>query len=173
MKRLMDIVGTMTLTIRRADFDDPRLPAFLAAHLADMAPQSPPESQHALDFDALKRQDVRLWVGTAAGQLAVTCALAPLVPGHEELKSMRTHPGLRGQGFASRILEHAIADATQRGIKRISLETGAAEFFAPARKLYAVNGFEPCMPFGHYGEDPHSIFMSRSLARSGLQKVIG
>lgn len=153
----------MTMIIRRADFTDPRLPAFLAAHHSDLAPQSPPESQHAWGIEALKRPGVRLWVGQSADQLAATCALAPLEPGHEELKSMRTHPGVRGRGYASRMLAHAIEDASKRGITRISLETGSAEFFAAARRLYAVNGFEPCSPFGSYGEDPYSNYMTRSL----------
>lgn len=99
----------MTMIIRRADFTDPRLPAFLAAHHSDLAPQSPPESQHAWGIEALKRPGVRLWVGQSADQLAATCALAPLEPGHEELKSMRTHPGCAGE------VTHRGAGARHRG----------------------------------------------------------
>ncbi|MDP3949139.1 GNAT family N-acetyltransferase, partial [Microbacterium sp.] len=89
--------------------------------------------------------------------------LAALEPGHEELKSMRTDPRRRGQGVATRILEHLMHDARDRRIRRISLETGSMEFFAPARALYAQAGFLICLPFGSYGEDPNSVFMTKSL----------
>ncbi len=38
-----------------------------------------------------------------------------------------------------------------------------SQFFAPARTLYARNGFEVCGPFGDYVLDPHSVFMEREL----------
>lgn len=45
----------------------------------------------------------------------------------------------------------------------LSLETGSMEYFEPARRLYSVFGFEPCLAFGHYREDPNSVFMTRAL----------
>ncbi|MEF9982779.1 MAG: GNAT family N-acetyltransferase [Glutamicibacter sp.] len=153
----------MTLSIEPADFEDPSLRAFLEAHLADMAPQSPLESQHALDLAALRQPTVRLWTAQKDQRIVGTCALAVLEPGHEELKSMRTDPDFRGQGVASRLLFHALEDAAQRKLSRISLETGAMEFFAPARSLYRKHGFQQCQPFGSYLEDPNSIYMTRIL----------
>ncbi len=153
----------MPCTIRPADFGDPALEAFLRAHLADMALESPKESQHALDLAALQQPGVRLWVAWHEGRIAGTCALAVLEPGHEELKSMRTEPELRGRGIASELLDHVLADARARQVGRISLETGSMEFFAPARALYARHGFDPCPPFGSYRHDPHSTYMTRAL----------
>jgi putative acetyltransferase len=46
---------------------------------------------------------------------------------------------------------------------RLSLETGSADFFLPARRLYAKFGFEVCEPFADYRPDPHSVFMTRTL----------
>lgn len=157
------ILTPMRCTIRPADFEDPALELFLRAHLADMAPQSPKESQHALDMGALRQPGVKLWVAWHERRIAGTCALAVLEPGHEELKSMRTEPELRGRGIASELLNHVLADATARHVTRISLETGSMEFFAPARALYASYGFDPCPPFGSYKEDPHSSYMTRAL----------
>lgn len=151
------------MLIHRADFADPRLAAFLQAHLDDMEPTAPPESRHALDLTDLQRDDVRLWVATAADQLVGTAALAALDDGHEELKSMRTDPHVRGQGVASRLLVHVLDDARSRGVERVSLETGSMGFFAPARAFYARAGFTPCPPFGSYVDDPHSTFMTRAL----------
>lgn len=151
------------LSISRADFDDPQLAVFLQAHLDDMAPTAPPESQHALDFEELRRAGVRLWVAHEERRLVGTAALAELEPGHEEVKSMRTDPRLRGVGIASRLLAHLIEDARSRGIGRLSLETGSMEFFGPARSLYRKHGFTECEPFGTYVEDPNSTFMTRAL----------
>jgi putative acetyltransferase len=35
--------------------------------------------------------------------------------------------------------------------------------FAAARTLYARAGFAECGPFGGYGPDPNSVFMTRTL----------
>jgi putative acetyltransferase len=151
------------LTLERADFADPDLAAFLQAHLDDLAPTAPLESRHALDLRGLQTPDVRLWVASVGEQVVGTGALAALEPGHEELKSMRTDPRRRGQGIATRILDHLLQDARGRNIGRISLETGSMEFFAAARGLYANAGFVRCPPFGSYVEDPNSVFMTKTL----------
>ncbi len=151
------------LEIVRADFGDPRLQAFLRQHLADLAPTAPPESQHALSLAELREPSVRLWVAMDGHDLVGTGALAPLQPGHDELKSMRTDPRRRRSGIARRMLDQLLTDARGRGVRRISLETGSMEFFAPARTLYASVGFRPCAPFGDYVDDPNSTFMTLAL----------
>ena len=163
----------MLLTVSRADFADARLAAFLQAHLDDLAPTAPAESRHALDLAALDAPGVRMWVAAGDDEVAGTVALAALEPGHEELKSMRTEPRLRGHGVAGRLLAHALHDARARGIRRISLETGSMEFFAPARTLYAKAGFVPCPPFGSYVEDPNSVFMTLPLTPAQPQSKVG
>ena len=153
------------MQINRADFGDPRLAAFLQAHLDDMEPTAPPESRHALDLTALQADGVRLWVGTVGDDLVATAALAALAGRHEELKSMRTDPALRGRGLASRMLAHVLDDARSRGVARVSLETGSMAFFEPARRFYARAGFVACPPFGSYVDDPNSTFMTLDLTR--------
>jgi putative acetyltransferase len=153
----------MPVQIVRADFDDPRLRAFLEQHLADLAPTAPKESQHALNLAELQNPKVQLWVGLDGSNLVGTGALAQLEPGHEELKSMRTDPRLRRSGIARAVLTHLLLDARGRGVRRISLETGSQEFFAPARALYASAGFQECAPFGSYVDDPNSTFMTLEL----------
>lgn len=146
-----------------ADLDDPTLADFLQAHHADMAPTAPAESQHALDLDGLRAPGVRTWVVRQHGRILGTVALAQLGPGHEELKSMCTEPRHRGGGIGGRLLEHALADARDRGVHRVSLETGSMEYFAAARRLYARHYFRECPPYGSYVDDPHSTFMTREL----------
>lgn len=76
---------------------------------------------------------------------------------------MRTDPARRGQGIGALLLDHLLADARERGVHRVSLETGSMDFFAPARRLYGRAGFVPCPPFGGYREDQNSVFMTRAL----------
>jgi putative acetyltransferase len=45
----------------------------------------------------------------------------------------------------------------------LSLETGSAEAFLPAQKLYESFGFTYCGPFGDYKDDPNSVFMQLRL----------
>jgi putative acetyltransferase len=153
----------VTLSIEPADFSDPGLAAFLNGHLDELAPTAPAESRHALTLSRLQGSDVRLWVAHNAREILGTAALATLEPGHEELKSMRTSPHRRGQGVATRMLEHLLHDARARGVSQIYLETGSMSFFVPARALYAKAGFVDCAPFGDYREDPNSVFMVKHL----------
>ncbi|KHL09993.1 UNVERIFIED_CONTAM: GCN5 family acetyltransferase [Mumia flava] len=153
----------MDLLIEPANFDDPQLAAFLQQHLDDMEPTAPPESRHALDLDALRAPNVRMWVVREGEVIRGTGAIVELEPGHEEIKSMRTDPSVRGEGLARRMLTWMLYDARDRGVERVSLETGSMEYFAPARALYASAGFTECAPFGAYREDPNSTFMTLTL----------
>ncbi len=157
----------MPLTMRRADFADPRFADFLQAHLDETEPTAPPESRHALDLTELMTPHIRVWVALDGEDLVGTGALAAVGPDpdtkHEEVKSMRTAPSRRGQGIAAYVLDHLLDDARSRGVTRVSLETGSMDFFVPARSLYARAGLVPCAPFGSYVEDPHSVFMTRTL----------
>ena len=141
----------------------PEIAAFLEEHVAEMRAVSPPESTHALDLAGLRRPEITFWTLWADGQVAGCCALKQLDPSHAELKSMRTSRRLRRQGIGARLLQHAFAEARARGYRRISLETGAMEFFAPARSLYRKFGFEPCGPFSTYKDDPNSTFLTKVL----------
>ncbi|MED5503229.1 GNAT family N-acetyltransferase [Vibrio campbellii] len=138
--------------------------ALLEEHLQDMYATSPPESVHALDLDRLKAPEVTFWTGWREKQLLGCAAIKELDEQHAELKSMRTTPSARGQGVASQLLIHVIDQAKQRGLRRLSLETGSMEFFEPARLLYEKHGFVYCEPFGDYELDPNSQFMTLELS---------
>ena len=138
--------------------------ALLEEHLQDMYSTSPPESVHALDLDKLKAPEVTFWTGWREKQLLGCAAIKELDEQHAELKSMRTTPSARGQGVASQLLIHVIEQAKQKGLRRLSLETGSMEFFEPARLLYEKHGFVYCKPFGDYELDPNSQFMTLELS---------
>lgn len=61
------------------------------------------------------------------------------------------------------MLLHIMDAARAMGMSRLSLETGAWEYFVPARELYKKHGFVECPPFGEYVADPNSVFMCRDL----------
>lgn len=153
----------MSIVIERVETATPALAAFLQAHHAEMEHTAPPESRHALVFERLLTPRVRLFAGSLDGSPVVTGALAMVEDEHEELKSMRTDPAVRGRGLGRSMLAFLVADAEARGIRRLSLETGSAEFFVPARAMYAAAGFVECGPFGSYLPDPHSTFMTLAL----------
>jgi putative acetyltransferase len=145
------------------DLSGPAIRALLEAHLRHMHTLSPPESVHAMDVDRLRAPDVTFWSAWEAGVLLGCGALRELDPRHGEVKSMRTIDAHRGRGVAAGILAHLLDRARDRGYTRLSLETGSMSAFAPARRLYARAGFEPCGPFGDYAEDLNSVFMTRAL----------
>lgn len=151
------------LRIEVDDLTRPAVQRLLADHLADMHATSPPESVHALDLSGLAASSVTVWTAWLSSALLGCAALKALSPVEGEIKSMRTAPEARGRGVAGRMLAHVIDEARSRGYRRLSLETGAEGFFAPARRLYARFGFVECAPFGEYGPDPLSVFMTREL----------
>ncbi len=146
------------------DLDSPDVVALLAEHLAGMQPHSPPESIHALPVNALRHPDISFWSARIDdGRLAGMGALRTLDPAHGEIKSMRTVSALHRSGVGAAMLEHLLDTARARGFARVSLETGTADFFEPARALYRTRGFAPCGPFGDYREDRFSCFMTLVL----------
>jgi putative acetyltransferase len=153
----------VTVTVGPADLDDPRLGALVAEHLAEMEPTAPACSRHALTVDQFRDPRVTLWVAEACGRLVGSVALKDLGGGHLELKTMRVTPAVRGTGLGRVLLRHALDEARRRGAGRVSLETGSADVFAPARALYRAHGFVDCEPFGEYHPDRHSVFLTLAL----------
>ncbi|MEV0246202.1 GNAT family N-acetyltransferase [Nocardia sp. NPDC050712] len=145
------------------DLTGPDIAALLTQHLADMHAHSPEDSVHALDLVELRKPEITFWSARDGGALLGCTALKELDPTHGEIKSMRTATGHTGRGIAAALLGHLLAEARARGYARLSLETGATEFFAPAVRLYQRHGFEFCDPFADYAADPHSLFLTRTL----------
>jgi putative acetyltransferase len=145
------------------DLTDPAVIALLDGHVAQLRSISPPESSHALDLDGLRTPGVTFWAARDGDEVLGCGALTEVAPGHGEVKSMRTAPTAQRRGVARAVLGEILAEARHRGLSRLSLETGSADFFAPARALYAAHGFAECGPFGSYRLDPHSTFMTLEL----------
>jgi len=147
--------------------DDPRsadVRALLEAHLTLMRATSPPEDVHALDVDGLCVPSISFFAYRDGEQLLAVGALKQLDAEHGELKSMHTSAAARGRGIGATMVEHLLATARERGLRRVSLETGSMDAFLPARRLYARFGFVECGPFGDYSPSPNSTFMTLELS---------
>jgi putative acetyltransferase len=151
------------MNIKVDDLKGPEIHDLLCEHLQSVKLYSPPESIHALDIEALRTTEITFWTAWESGELLGCGALKELDSRHGEIKSMRTSSLHLRQGVARALLNHILAEARRRGYDRLSLETGSADAFEPARTLYASFGFTYCGPFADYVEDPYSVFMTREL----------
>lgn len=151
------------MNIKTGELAHPDVIALLQSHHNDMLQHSPVESVHALDVSKLAALEITFYSLWIDNNLAGVGALKALNTTHGEIKSMRTSSAHLRQGIAAKLLTHIIAQATQRGYKTLSLETGTADAFLPAQRLYTRFGFKECEPFGDYVLDPYSLFMSKVL----------
>lgn len=154
----------MAMRIEVDDLYRPQVAELLDEHLQDMRAWSPPESVHALDLERLRQPGITFWTVWEGDELLACGAIKRLDATHGELKSMRTARRARGRGAATLLLRHALDQARQWGLQRLSLETGTTEGFAAAHRLYARHGFTDCGPFADYAPDPFSRFMTCTLA---------
>jgi putative acetyltransferase len=153
--------------------DDPRaadVRTLIERHLAFANEVTPTEHVHALDPESLLDPAVTFWSARVDGEVAGVGALRHLDDTHAELKSMHTSAAFRRLGVGRAMVDHLLATAAGRGYKRVSLETGSMDAFAPARALYRSFGFEPCAPFGEYTANPYSVCMTIVLADMGTEQ---
>jgi len=158
---MIETIGNFAIKVD--DLSDGEVIKLLEEHLADMYAISPPESVHALDVEALRSPNIKLFSAWICGELEGCLAIKRLSSSHSELKSMRTVAASRNNGVGSILLLYALNTAFDEGYRRASLETGTQAFFEPARKLYEKFGFRHCEPFSNYQLDPNSVFMTREL----------
>ncbi|MGI6878965.1 GNAT family N-acetyltransferase [Microbacterium sp. gxy059] len=154
----------MPFEIREDDLTHPATRALVAAHVAEMRAGSVPELVYAYDVDRLLDPAVTLWSAWESDALAGVGGLTRLDAERAELKSFRTAPAFLGRGVGRLILRHALAAAREAGHRTVLLETGTADEFAAARRLYASEGFVPRGAFGEYADNPLSLFMELDLA---------
>jgi putative acetyltransferase len=151
------------MEIKMDDLSGPEIAQLLREHLENMVQNSPPESRHALNLEQLRQPDITFWTVWYGAELLGCGALKELSRVHGEIKSMRTATPHRRKGVAAHLLAHILEEAKRREYKRISLETGSMDAFAPAHHLYTKFGFKKCGPFADYLEDPNSLFMTKEL----------
>jgi putative acetyltransferase len=137
--------------------------ALVELHLREAYANSPACHVFALDLSGLQHRDVTLWTAWDGSDLLAMGALKQIDPDHGEIKSMRTAPAHQRKGLGSAMLDHLIAEGRRRGYRRLSLETGNNDPFAPARAMYQRAGFVECGPFADYDDVSFSQYFTREL----------
>ena len=142
------------------NFDDPKVNELLIKHFIELRSVSPKGSTHVLDIAGLKDPSIKFWSLWVENELMGVGALKFLDKEHGEFKSIRVSDRYRSKGYGLKVINYLINEAKKLNIKKLSLETGAGEFFYSARKLFSKCNFKPCEPFSHYKNDINSVYMS-------------
>ena len=145
------------------NFSNSKVDELLKKHFIELRSVSPEGSSHVLDIPGLKDPSIRFWSLWDEEELIGCGALKTLEPDHGEFKSIRVADKFRKMKIGQKIISHLIDKSKQLGFKKLSVETGSGEFFAPARKLFEGFGFKTCKPFAHYKEDPNSCYYSLNI----------
>ncbi len=147
------------------NFDDNQVDELLKKHFIELRSVSPEGSTHVLDIEGLKNKTIKFWSLWEDDQLIGCGALKFLDEEHGEFKSIRLADKFRKKGNGIKIIMHLIEEAKKLNIKKISLETGAGNFFKPARELFILSGFQLCEPFAHYKKDINSVYMNMIIKK--------
>jgi len=145
------------------NFDSSEVNDLLKKHFVELRSVSPAGSTHVLDIDGLKDSSIKFWSLWENNELIGCGALKFLEKNHGEFKSIRVADQFRKKGIGERIINHLIEEAKKLKISKLSIETGAGDFFLPARNLFSKFGFKTCPPFAHYKDDPNSCYYTLNL----------
>ena len=145
------------------NFDNQEVNELLTKHFVELRAASPQGSAHVLDIPGLKVPSIKFWSLWDREKLIGCGALKFLYKEHGEFKSIRIHDNFRNQGLGVNVIDHLINEAKKLKITRLSIETGAGDFFIPARKLFKKTGFIVCEPFAHYKEDINSVYLTKFI----------
>lgn len=152
--------------IRLADLDDANIADLLTTHATRALGNARCRAGHALDIEALRDPSIEVWSIWQDDRAVAVGSIRRLSADHGELKSMFVADTARGHGLGQALLEHLVEVSRGHGMTRLSLETGASDYFDAARRLYAGNGFEVCDAFADLPSHPDSIFMTRSIGKT-------
>jgi putative acetyltransferase len=152
------------IEVDHADPNDPEVSQIIAAHVAYGDAHYPTESNHHVYLEEYDESGVQLFGAWLDGSCVGMAGLKSVTNSHGELKSMHVLEKARGHGVGALLIDTVIKEASERGLERLSLETGSREASAAARLVYEKFGFEYCAPFGDYREDPESVFMTLGIS---------
>ncbi|MCI5075834.1 GNAT family N-acetyltransferase [Oricola sp.] len=142
--------------------DDVR--AMVAALNDYLIPLSPREFQFQLTVEQMAGPDTVLFVARDdAGKAVGMGALKVHDETYGEVKRMFTDPSVRGSGVGRLILNAIEAEARERGLVMLRLETGSTEGFEPAWRIYERGGFSRCGAFADYPDSEYNVFYEKGL----------
>jgi len=155
----------MTLSVHPTSSGNAR--TLFAGSDAHVAALYPADSNHLVSAEDLSTAP-NLLLGAFTQQSPTTpigCVgllVAGQEPGTAEIKRLFVESASRGVGVAQALMDHLEAEATQRGILELRLETGIYQ--EESLGLYRGRGYITIPPFGHYRPDPVSVFMAKRLS---------
>jgi putative acetyltransferase len=155
----------MTLSVHPTSSGNAR--ALFAGSDAHVAALYPADSNHLVSAEELATPP-NLLLGAFTQDSPTTpigCVgllVAGQEPGTAEIKRLFVENASRGVGVAQALMDHLEAEATQRGILELRLETGIYQ--EESLGLYRGRGYITIPPFGHYTPDPVSVFMAKRLS---------
>jgi len=146
------------------NFDNIKVHDLLIKHFIELRLVSPVGSAHVLNIAGLKDPSIKFWSLWEGEELMGVGALKFLNKLHGEFKSIRVNDKFRNKGYGLKIINHLINEARKLNIEKLSLETGAGNFFQNARQLFIKCGFKTCEPFSKYEKDDNSVYMSMLIS---------
>jgi putative acetyltransferase len=102
------------ITIRIDDLTGSEIAELLQGYLQDVNALA--EETHALNLEGLRQPGITVWTIWKDDTIAGCGAIKELGAHHAELKSLYTSPIFLRRGVATRLLEHILAEAKQRGV---------------------------------------------------------
>jgi putative acetyltransferase len=132
---------------------------------AYLVPLTPREFQFQLTVEQMAEPSVTLFVARDDRRAPVGMgALKDHGAALGEVKRMFTLPDVRGKRVGARILERIEALARGKAISRLVLETGEAQGFEPAWRVYERGGFSRCGAVLDYPDSGFSRFYEKKLS---------
>jgi putative acetyltransferase len=132
---------------------------------ATMIPLTPREFQFQLTVEQMAEPSVTVFVARDATGRPVGMASLKVHDGDVgEVKRMFTLPEVRGQRVGSQLLQRLEALAKEKKLSRLVLETGEAEGFEAAYRVYVRGGFSVCGRVLDYPDSGFSRFYEKKIA---------
>jgi putative acetyltransferase len=151
------------IQILEVDPREPEITAILQTHLDFCRASTPAEHVYALDVSKLVAPNITVFAAKLDGEFVGVGAVRIFEESHAEIKSMHTLLKARGKGISKVLVQHMLDFARQKGVTRMSLETGTNEAFKPARELYKSFGFIESEAFSDYVLSEDNMCMSRLI----------
>jgi putative acetyltransferase len=150
------------MVVREDNLSNPQSRDLVTLHLAGMGDDVPPGAVF-LGMSDLQSPAVTVWTAWDEDRIAGIGALKRLPDGSGEIKSMRTHPDFLGCGVGKLILQTIVEAGRNRGLIRLSLETGSGAAFEAAWTLYERFGFREGEPYAGYAKTDFNHFLHLDL----------
>mgnify|MGYP004554997045 CR=1 FL=1 len=152
----------VSLAIETPLQDDVR--ALVAELNATMIPLTPREFQFQMTVEQMADPAVTLVVArNEAGEAVGMGAIKDCGEGVAEVKRMFTRPAVRGERVGKAVLAKLEELARDKNLTRLVLETGEAEGFKPAYRIYERSGFTRCGRILDYPDAGHNRFYEKKL----------